>query len=37
MERSELDLSGSEHGKVEGICICGNELSSFIKCGKFLN
>ena len=32
-----VDRSGSGCGQVAGCCECGNELSSSIKCGEFLN
>jgi hypothetical protein len=31
-----LDLSGSGYGQVAGSCECGDEPSSSIKCGEFL-
>ena len=32
-----LDRAGSELGQVAGTCECGNEPSSSIKCGEFLD
>jgi len=32
-----LDRSGSGKGQVAGTCECGNELSSSITCGEFLD
>jgi hypothetical protein len=32
-----LHLSGSGYGQVAGTCKCGNEPSSSIKCGEFLD
>ena len=32
-----LDGAGSGKGQVAGNCECGNELSSSIKCGEFLD
>ena len=36
-ERQGQDCSGSGQGYVAFCCDCGNELSLFIKCGKFLD
>jgi hypothetical protein len=35
--RHGLDRSGTEQGQVVGTCKCGNELSSSIKYGEFLD
>ena len=32
-----LERGGSGQGQVAGICECGNEPSSSIKCGEFLD
>jgi hypothetical protein len=32
-----LDLSGLGKGQVVDVCECGNETSSSIKCGEFLD
>jgi hypothetical protein len=32
-----LHLSGSGYGQVAGTCKCGNEPSSSLKCGEFLD
>ena len=32
-----LDRHGSGQGQVANPCECGNEISSFIKCGEFLD
>ena len=32
-----LDRTGSGKGQVAGTCVCGNEHSGAIKCGKFLD
>jgi hypothetical protein len=32
-----LDRSGSGYGQVARSCKCNNEISGFIKCGKFLD
>jgi len=36
MGKHQLDCSGSGQGQEAGCCECDNELSSSIKCGKFL-
>jgi hypothetical protein len=37
MGKHGLHCSGSGQGQVAGACECGNELSSSIKCGQFLD
>ena len=32
-----MDRAGSGQGQVVGTCGCGNEPSSFTKCGEFLD
>jgi len=32
-----MNRAGSGWGQVAGTCVCGNEPSGFIKCGKFLD